>query len=225
MSSAFEGFSAGGLEFLHELGTQDKAWFDANRRTYDTTIVAPTKAFVATIGERLATGMAPGITAQPKTNGSISPINNDLRFSPDKSPYKDHLLLRFWEGDNKKTAPTLMVRISAEEIGFATGTALPDLDRWRHLIDDDDTGTELANALTELGQGRTLDIAGQGYKRVPKPYAEDHPRADLLRHKMFQARWAEPLPSSANDPGLVDYCIEQLEQCADIHHWLVANLS
>ena len=224
MSDAFDGFPRSGLEFLRQLGTEDKKWFDANRKTYDRDVVAPTKAFVSAVGDRLADGMAPAIVAQPKVNGSIAPINNDLRFSPDKSPYKDHVLLRFWEGEDKKTAPTLFIRISADEIGFATGAMLPDLERWRKLIDDDATGAPLATALDELGTGRDLDIAGEGYKRVPKPYPEDHPRAALLRHKMFQARWPEPVPKSIGSAAFVDHCIDRLEACSDVHRWLVTNL-
>ena len=160
----------------------------------------------------------------PRANGSIAPINNDLRFSPGKSPYKDHLLLRFWEGPEKKTAPALMIRISPESIGFATGVVFASLDRWRDLIDDGATGAELAAALETLAEGRDLDIAGQGYKRVPKPHAVDHPRADLLRHKAFQARWQEPVPDEITTAAFVDWCMERLDACADVHHSLVANL-
>jgi uncharacterized protein (TIGR02453 family) len=224
MSSDFDGFPSAGLKFLAELGTRDKPWFDANRKTYDENIVGPTKAFVSAIGERLADGMAPNIVAQPKANGSISPINNDLRFSPDKSPYKDHLLLRFWEGADKKAAPTLFIRVGHDDVGFATGTMLTDLDRWRSLIDSNTTGKPLADALTKLGKGRNLDIAGAAYKKVPKPYAEDHPRADLLRHKGFQARWPEPHPKSVGTAAFADWCVDRLGACADIHRWLVDNL-
>lgn len=225
MSEQFSGFPAGGLAFLTELGQRDKAWFDEHRKTYDREVVLPTKMFVAAIGERLADSFAPAIVAQPKANGSIAPINNDLRFSPDKQPYKDHLLLRFWEGTDKKTAPTLFLRISEDTLGFATGVALTDLDRWRTKVDEEKAGAVLAAALASLSKGRDLDIAGQGYKRVPKPFAEDHPRADLLRHKGgFQARWSEPAPKSITSKKLVDHCMKRLDACADVHRWFLANL-
>ena len=220
MPVTFDGFPQAGLDFLRELGDQDKPWFDERRKIYDREIVAPAKEFVTAVGERLESSIAPNIVALPKANGSIAPINNDLRFSPDKSPYKDHLLFRFWEGDNKKVAPTLFVRLSADDVGFATGIALGDLDRWRELIDNDKTGAALAVALQELGAGRSLDVAGEGYKKVPKPYAENHPRAGLLKHKMFQARWSEPTPKSVTSAEFVEYCIDRLEACADIHAWL-----
>lgn len=220
----FDGFPITGLDFLRALGGRDKEWFDSNRSTYQASVVAPTKEFVTAIGERLADGFAPAIVAQPKANGSIAPINNDLRFSPDKPPYKDHLLLRFWEGADKKLAPTLFIRLSADDVGFATGAALADLERWRELVDDDATGRALGQALDTLGHGRDLDIAGEGYKRVPRPYAEDHPRADLLRHKMIQARWAEPTPPEVRSASFVDFCMERLTACAPVHRWFVTSL-
>jgi uncharacterized protein (DUF2461 family) len=202
----------------------DPAPGECERAVYETQVVAPTKSFVVAIGDRLSEEVVPDIVAQPKANGSIAPINNDLRFSPAKSPYKDHLLLRFWEGPQKKAAPTLMVRIGPGGIGFATGTILSSPDHWRDLIDDDTTGAPLAAALDELVRGRDLDLAGEGCKRVPKPYPADHPRADLLRHKVLQSRWQEPVPDEITTPAFVDWSMARLDACADVHHWLVANL-
>lgn len=224
MADEFDGFPEEGLQFLAELGGRDRSWFDANREIYEANVVAPTKAFVAAMGDELAAVISPQIVAEPKTNGSIAPINNDLRFSPDKSPYKDHLLLRFWQGEPKKLAPTLYVRLSADRVGFATGAVPEDLDRWRELIDDERTGSELVEALAALGKGRDLDVAGEAYKRVPKPYPAGHPRGSLLRHKMLQVRWSEPLPKSVHSHRFVGYCVRRLEACADVHHWFVTNL-
>ncbi|MEM7342266.1 MAG: DUF2461 family protein [Actinomycetota bacterium] len=225
MVDEFTGFPAEGLAFLTKLGARDKAWFDANRATYEAQVVGPAKSFVSAMGEALADGFAPNIIAEPKTNGSIAPINNDLRFSPDKPPYKDHLLLKWWEGDDKKRSPTLWVRITQDQIGFATGAPIHDVERWRSLVADDAIGADLANALTALAKGRSLDIDGQGYKKVPKPYDENHPRADLLRHKMgLQARWSEPIPAGANKRAFVDWCTRRLEAAAPVHHWFVEHL-
>lgn len=220
----FEGFHAEAMAFLTELGSEDKAWLDEHKKDYKRLVADPAKSFVVAVGERLVTDIAPTMQAVPKTNGSIGPINNDLRFSPDKTPYKDHLLFRFWDGPDKKVAPTLFVRISQTEIGFATGAALPDLGHWRELIDDPATGEPLVASLAALSKGRTLDMAGQEYKKVPKPYAADHPRADLLRHKMVQARWSEPTPASITKPTFIDWCAKRLDACVDVHQWLVTNL-
>ena len=110
-------------------------------------------------------------------------------------------------------------------MGFATGAAIADTERWRRLIDDDETGGELAAALAALGKGRALDIAAARYKKVPKPYPEDHRRADLLRIKGgIQARWSEQVPASITGPRFVAHCAKRLDACGDVHRWLVSNL-
>lgn len=220
---SFTGFSADGLAFLSELGRDDKAFLDANRDTYENEVAARAKAFVVAMGEALAENVSPNIMAVPKTNGSISPINNDVRFSKNASPYKDHLLFRFWEGPDKKMAPTLFVRVSEDSVGFAAGAQIASLDRWRALIDDDAIGAALKAAVVKLGKGRALDVAGQAYKRVPKPYTDDHPRAELLKHKAFQTRWSEPTPAEIHTAAFVGWCDQRLRAAAPVHRWLVGH--
>lgn len=46
----------------------------------------------------------------------------------------------------------------------------------------DRSGKELVAIVAELRQ-KGYDVGGQELKRVPQPYPQDHPRADLLGHK------------------------------------------
>ncbi|MCY3647880.1 MAG: DUF2461 domain-containing protein [Chloroflexi bacterium] len=215
-------FPAEARDFLRELPTHDKAWFDANRPSYQSLIAEPAKALVEAVATDLRNELSPAIVGVPRVNGSISPINRDIRFSADKTPYKDHLLFRWWEGEGKKTAPTLFVRLAADEVGFATGVMLPSLDRWRELVDSEATGAALASAVAELVTETGAEVAGIEYKRVPKPYPAEHPRADLLRCKWLQVRWMEPFPE--DDSDLAPWCARHLLRCAAVHRWLVEHL-
>ena len=222
--TAFAGFSKAARDFLRELPTHDKTWFDENRKPYEAEVAAPAKAFVEAVTESLQSDLSPAIVGVPKVNGSISPINRDIRFSADKTPYKDHLLLKWWEGPDKKTAPTLHIRFSADDIGFATGAMLPSLKAWQASVDSDATGAPLADAIAALVKEPGAEVAGADYKRVPKPYPADHPRGDLLRHKWLQVRWPEPLPRSVGSAEFAPWCAQQLTKCTDVHRWLVENL-
>ncbi len=101
---------------------------------------------------------------------------------------------------------------------------LGDLDRWRSAVGGDE-GAALAEAIASLRQGRELDVAGSALKRVPKPWPEDHPRGDLLRHKFFQVRWPEPAPKVISTAGFVDHCVDRLLLVADVHRWLVEHMT
>lgn len=224
---AFDGFSKTGMSFLTELGQNDKAWFDANRAIYDEHVVPAAKGFVTAMGEYLRDNISDAIEAQPKTNGSIAPINNDLRFSPDASPYKDHLMFRFWEGPVKKTSAMLMVRVHPTDgIGFASGMNFGDVQMWRAAVDSDDSGTALAHAIDAIVADTKADVVGQGLKNVPKPFDPEHPRGDLLRHKGLQVRFIQkPGRGVLHKSSFVDdFAGPRLLKLADLHNWLVANL-
>ncbi len=97
----FKGFPKETLEFLAALRTNnDKKWFDAHRADYESYFVEPAKDFVAALAPRLKT-IDRKIHAEPRINGSILRIQRDVRFARDKSPYKDHLDLWFWTGEEK----------------------------------------------------------------------------------------------------------------------------
>ncbi|MEM7095262.1 MAG: DUF2461 family protein [Actinomycetota bacterium] len=225
--SDFAGFSKTGLDFLTTLGTKDKAWFDENRKVYDAEVASVAKAYVVAVGELLQDRMSPAIEAQPKTNGSIAPINNDLRFNPDASPYKDHLMFRFWEGPNKKTSAMLMVRVHPTDgVGFASGMNFADVNAWRDAVAADDSGAAIADAIHAVVAETGADVVGEGLKKVPKPFDPDHPRGDLLRHKGLQVRFIEKTPTRSviGSAEFADWAVERLVRLGDIHHWLVANL-
>jgi uncharacterized protein (TIGR02453 family) len=219
----FEGFSRAGLTLLGRLPEFEKDEFEAHRKEYRAELQDPSKAFVDAVGVRLRERLGPGIQFAAKTHGSISPMNNDLRFNPDAPRYKDHILMRFWEGPRKKEAPSLYVRLTAASVGFATGAMFPDPGRWREAVDTD--GASLAQALKALDQAVDADIVGQDLKRVPKPYDPDHPNGDLLRHKWLQARWSQPLGPSVSTEGFADFCVDELMRAEAIHRWLVAVFS
>ena len=220
----FTGFPERGLALLTALGSQNRDWFQDHKKQYDAEVAQPAKDFVDAMTPRLQERVSPLVIGQPKTNGSISPINNDLRFNPDAAPYKDHLLMKWWEGDDKKTAPTLWVRLSQDQVGFASGIGLADLDRWRTAVGEE-SGARLSEALATLGERFDVDVAGRALKRVPKPWPDDHPRGDLLRHKTFQVRWSEPTPTSVTSGGFAEFCADRLAHVTDVHAWLREHLT
>ncbi|HEV2088810.1 MAG TPA: DUF2461 family protein, partial [Cryptosporangiaceae bacterium] len=61
-------------------------------------------------------------------------------------------------------------------------------------MDDGRTGGALVALLATLAE-EGWEIAGERLKRVPKPWDDTHPRADLLRHKALIASRAD-LPSA-----------------------------
>lgn len=86
--TAFAGFGPGFAAFFSELAErQDRAWFRANKGAYEDEVLAPLRALLMDLNDRLRTAGVP-LSADPKR--SIPRIHRDVRFSKDKSPYKTH---------------------------------------------------------------------------------------------------------------------------------------
>lgn len=78
----FTGWPRAALQFFAGLRRDNsKTYFDAHRGVYDTSVREPMVALTAALGRELGRGW------QTK----IFRINRDLRFSPDKRPYKEHV--------------------------------------------------------------------------------------------------------------------------------------
>lgn len=230
----FRGFPPAGMALLARLPTMDVGEFAAVRGDWQASLLDPARDLVDDLGACLTEQVSPGLVGDPKVNGSIAPINADLRFNPHGPRYKDHLLLRWWEGTPKKTAPTLFLRLDPGQIGFAAGVSFTSASCWRAAVGDNRAGDELRRLIDDVKQAvadvkqavADVDIAGADLKRVPKPFPSDHPNADLLRHKaMFQLRWAEPLPAEVSTSDLTEFCAMRLVGLAGLHRWLVSELT
>ena len=113
-------------------------------------------------------------------------IYRDVRFSPDKSPYKTHLAAVFpRRSGSKGSAPGFYFSISAKEVGVAGGVYEPSpehllaLRTW--LAENHDAFRKVARGPEKL-MGK---LQGESLERVPKGFAADHPSADLIKMK----RW------------------------------------
>ena len=221
----FAGFHEG-VGLLALVGDQTKGEFAAGRTRWDEAIRRPVEAFIEDLGWLLRAQVSPTIEAVAKTNGSLSPITKDLRFAADKThPYKDHLLLNFWDGAPKRNAPTLRLRISADTIGFAAGAAFdpPGLLRWRTAIVRP-SGVEFAEILQSLGASHDLRFDEPELKTAPRGYQPDGTDRDrLIRHKSVQVRFVEPTPPCISSGEFVHWAGTRLLELGDAHRWLRAN--
>ena len=63
----------------------------------------------------------------------------------------------------------------------------------------------------------------EALKRVPPPYAQDHPRAELLKRKGLAAS-IQPGPGVSATAELVDWAEARLREAAPMITWLDRNL-
>ena len=147
--------------FMRELYDNNrKEWFDANRKRYETSVKKPMKA----LAEALS---GPVMSILPDFAGKykISRINNDIRFNPDKPPYKEHMWISF--GTGVASGADLFAGISRQ--GWAVGACTcsskrEDMEGWRkNLLEHTDIWRRYAK---EMKMGDKVTAHHQGaYKR------------------------------------------------------------
>lgn len=170
----FTGFPPAAFVFYATLAdNNEKAWFEANRDTFETAVKAPLAALLADGAETF------GGTVK------ISRPFRDVRFSRDKTPYKDRLFggIHPAAKGSSDRGSGLYAAISAEGVVAGAGyhDMAPDqLARYRAALDDETSGATFERALDEAG---AMERRGRSLKTAPKGYARDHPRVDLLRMK------------------------------------------
>lgn len=223
---SFTGFSKETVSFYRELvAHNDKRWFESHKADYQEHVIAPALAFVTDMSARLRS-MAPGIVPDTRTNGagSIFRIYRDTRFSRDKLPYKTHLGILLWDGRAKKMEsrgfyfhvepPNMMLAVGMYQ--FTPGQ----LRAYREAVADPKSGAALSRAVKKVTGNPGCAIGEPHYKRVPRGYEPDHPRAELLRYSGMGGVAEGRIPKEFTKPALLDYCLDRWKQMMPLYRWL-----
>lgn len=223
----FTGFPSKGLKFLKDLAANnDKAWFEENREIYESQLVTPALFFIVEFGQLLQERISPDIVYDTRTNGagSMFRIYRDVRFSPDKSPYKTHVGIFFWEGRGKKMDnPGYYFHLEPGGAVMYAGKYQFEKDQliaFRDAVADSRKGVELVKAIAAVKK-TGYEIGEVHYKKVPRGYDPDHPRAELLRHNTLYAKSSPIALKDVSSSRLLDICLDHARNMDPIQRWLV----
>lgn len=224
---AFEGFPSEGSRFFQELAANNnREWFQEHKQNYIDYLQTPAVSFVMELGERLKSEF-PGMVYDLRTNGagSVMRIYRDIRFSKDKTPYKDHVGINFWEGPQKKVSPGFHLYVDSEGAVFYGGHhtfSKEYLTAYREAVANDESGEKLRKALDKLSKEPGFEVVGEQLKKVPPGYDKESPRGDLLRYKGLGVKSAKLDLKILRSPQLIDTCAEAAHTMGALHRWFVA---
>jgi uncharacterized protein (TIGR02453 family) len=223
----FEGFPEGAGRFLAELAEHnDRAWFAENRERYERDLLGPEKNFVDAVGAEFSR-LNERVQAVPAVNRSIFRINRDIRFTPDKSPYKTHSDLWFWVGDDRKYAAGYFIRILPNEIWIGGGQyqMSPErLQRYRTAVADGVRGRWLESVLADL-TAIGYEMGEPSLKRVPTGFSAQEGRAELLRYtEIHVITKVSPPPAEMHIEAFVGWCMERFLEVKPLVDWLTDEL-
>ena len=223
--SSFSGFSKDFFKFFTDLEKHnDRHWFMENRGRFDKYVMKPAEEFVVDMGKKLRS-IAPRVVADPRRDRSIFRLNRDTRFSADKTPYKTHLGVFFWEGPGPKLNNSgFYMHLSKSKLFIGVGLHIFPrhlLEAYRESVVHPKYGAELVNAVRDVTKNPSYKIGWRYYKKVPRGYESLHPKSDWLLFNGLGVYCEYALPEEIYSKEFVGYCFSVFRDMSPIHNWLL----
>jgi uncharacterized protein (TIGR02453 family) len=212
MDAVFHGFPAEVFEWFSGLERDNtRDYFAATRERYETEIRGGLMALLAELSDEF--GGEPRVFRQQR----------DLRFTPDKTPYKTRTYGVLAGG---RAAAGLYAELSSRGLYAGSGyhrLARDQLGRFRESVADARTGGELAEAMA-AARGAGLDVEGASLRTSPRGYPREHPRAELLRRTaLFAGRRLPASPGIGRSAALV-HLADTWTAAGPLTAWLDRNV-
>jgi uncharacterized protein (TIGR02453 family) len=199
----FQGWTDEILDFFEGLEADNsKSYWQAHKKVYEEKVRAPMQELLAELADEFG---------QPK----VFRPNRDIRFSPDKTPYKTQI--------GATLAGHGYVQLSGAGLAVASGIyvfASDQLARYRRAVALDLPGEALAKVVDQArGAGLTI-TAASALSTAPRGYPKDHPRIELLRMKGLVTWKQWPVEPWLATPKAKDKVVSVLRASVPLAQWL-----
>ena len=212
---AFDGFPSVTFGWFAGLAADNsKRYFALHRQTYDRDVRGALEALLEELADEFGGRV------------KVFRQHRDVRFSPDKSPYKTRTYGVIV--DRPRSQAALYAELSGAGLFAGTGyhaLASDQLARFREAVADSTSGPELERAIAGAEMAG-VEIFGEALKTAPRGYPRDHPRLRLLRHRsLIAGRRAAAGSQGIGRDAALRHTRDTWSACAPINAWLDANVA
>lgn len=201
----FPGFPEETVRFFLDLRFHNEtSWFHAHREAYEAYVRKPFSEFIEAM---TPTVMRIADDMETRPNKCLARINRDIRFTRDKSPYRDHMWMLFRRsGEEREHAVMYWFELSPEVVEWGVGFwgyNRPAMDALRERMVK--KPAEVRRVLRRCGiPDETLHIYGDRYKSMKPPAGMSADLAMLYPCKeIYVKRVGVPLAESYR-PEIID---------------------
>jgi uncharacterized protein (TIGR02453 family) len=180
-------FNEGFFKFLVELRVHnDRDWFLKNKQRYESAVRGPIFRLIAHLRSYLQK-IPPGFIADSRPVGVyMMRIYRDIRFSRDKSPYKNSVAAHFGPTAGKAATPALYLHLEPGNCAIGAGMWHPEPGPLKQIRDAIVEDPKRWHKITSgKAFGSSCGMFGDVLKRPPAGYNPDHPLIEDLKRKDF----------------------------------------
>lgn len=217
----FQGFPEETIRFFLDLRFHNEVpWFHAHRDEYEAYVREPFRAFMEAMTPTVLQ-IADDIETRP--NKCLARINRDIRYTRDKSPYRDHMWTLFRRaGEEREHAVVYWFELSPEVVEWGLGfwcANRPAMDALRRRMVE--KPREVKKVLHQCGiPDQNLLIYGDRYQKMKPPAGMPVDLAMLYPCKeLYIKRTGTPL-SECYKPGLIELISQDFLRLKPMYHLL-----
>jgi uncharacterized protein (TIGR02453 family) len=212
-------FSEDFFHFFFELSqSNNKDWFDANRKRYEREIKKPFYLFSQDLAEQIKHNLGAKDVFMKRFR-----INRDIRFSKDKTPYKTHVAAMIRARDVKNMgAPGFYVHFGLDGSFMGGGAYQPDKNQLQAIRQSIVSNPKSFYKLVENEDFVNMygEIKGEKNKRLPKEFNEPAQKHPILFNKQFYFMKEYQESEWLMKDDLLDFVIQHFEVQRLLMDWL-----
>jgi uncharacterized protein (TIGR02453 family) len=206
-------FTPEAMKFLRGLArNNDREWFEARRDIYERALKAPMLALVEEINASMIE-FAPEHVRPP--HKVAMRIYRDIRFSPNKQPYKTHLSA-WWSrrGMEKTSGGGFYLQVSPQEVLISIGVYMPEraqllaIREW--MAAHHEEFRAIVDKIVKTRSAGMTRVDSAALTRMPKGFAADHPAGELLRARTWGVHATLPA-EAALEPTLLREVVKRFK--------------
>lgn len=215
----FRGFTPETIVFLKELKENNyREWFNERKHVYQESLLQPFLSLAVMLTPAMH-NIDPQFELRPSK--MVSRIYRDIRFSPNKDPYKSSMWLNFQQTTTHwENFPGYFAELSAEHFMMGMGLFMPKRRVMDYFREEVDYSRDSFKDMAEKALNAGYEVAGDTYKRplpnsLPKFY-----QPWLQRKSVYVIKTIPLTDERLYSEAIALQLMDDFSQLADLYHFM-----
>lgn len=215
----FTGFTPETILFLKELkANNNREWFNEHKQVYQEALLQPFRS-LATMLTPAMYNIDPQFELRPSK--MLSRIYRDIRFSPNKDPYKSSMWLNFQQAATHwENFPGYFAELNTEHFMIGMGLFMPKRKIMDYLREEIDYSRDSFKEMAEKALNAGFEVAGEAYKRPIPNTLPDFYQPWIQRKSVYVIKTIPLSDDRIYSEAIALQLMDDFLQIADLYHFM-----